>query len=241
MTARLTDADVKCWAPVAQVTDWLAAQIPEGARVLEIGPGHIPFKRATDFVDIRELPNLPKGKTAICDLMVDPLPYPDKSFDFIYCRHVLEDVFDPFRLCREMSRVGMRGYVETPSPIAEYVRGVDGGSPQWRGYHHHRWLCWHDNGVLKFASKFPIIEYVGDDADSSDDMIAVILRVGALYWNTYHLWEGSINFRHLQCPQDFDITTGYAELLRTAMTESKAASDKFQETLHQQRTARHGL
>ena len=28
-----------------------------------------------------------------------------------------------------------------------------------RGYHHHRYLIWNDNGVLTFLPKYPIIEY----------------------------------------------------------------------------------
>jgi len=37
------------------------------------------------------------------------MPFPDKSFDFVYCAHVLEHVDDPIRACREIMRVGKRG------------------------------------------------------------------------------------------------------------------------------------
>src|ERR1700733_6220826 len=90
----------------------------------------------------------------------DPLPFGDKAFDFAYCRHVLEDLYNPFLLCTEMARVAMAGYIQTPSPLAEVCRGVDGNSPSWRGYQHHRFLIWDRNGILCFLSKYPIIEYV---------------------------------------------------------------------------------
>jgi ubiquinone/menaquinone biosynthesis C-methylase UbiE len=47
------------------------------------------------------------------------LPYEDKEFDFVYCRHVLEDLIYPFRVIKEMQRVAKAGYIETPSPMAE--------------------------------------------------------------------------------------------------------------------------
>jgi hypothetical protein len=43
--------------------------------------------------------------------------------------HMLEDMYNPFPICAEMSRVAKAGYVETPSPVAELCRGVDGDKP----------------------------------------------------------------------------------------------------------------
>ena len=49
----LTDADVKYWGPNPAMLTKVANRVAEGARVLEIGPGQVPFSRATHFVDWR--------------------------------------------------------------------------------------------------------------------------------------------------------------------------------------------
>ncbi len=220
----LTASDPHHWGPITQVVDYVASLIPEGARVLEIGPGHAPFRRATHFVD-----NVPRGDLPItmCDCASEPLPFPDKSFDFIYCRHVLEDMFNPFPLVKEMSRVGKAGYIETPSPIAELCRGVDGGAPYYRGYHHHRFIVWMRDDVLHFVSKYPIVEYF----DVPDELLAQRLRSGSDEWNTYGLWRDHIEFKHMQNGLEFEMVDGYANLLADACTQSIAATAKFGELI----------
>src|SRR5882672_7035798 len=146
----LTTTDPHHWAPIPAVVDWLTNRLPPEAKVLEIGPGHAPFFRADTFVDFAPWPiqGVAPEKLVKCDIATEPLPFEDKSYDFIYCRHVLEDMWNPFHLSKEMERVGKAGYIETPSPIAELCRGVDGGAPPYRGYHHHRWVVWNQAGEL---------------------------------------------------------------------------------------------
>jgi hypothetical protein len=221
----LTQQDRKWWGPVAAVHGWLERSIPKGALVLDIGPGSAPFWRADAFVDFDDSFNIPRDKFHKCDVGTEPLPFPDKSFDFVYCRHVLEDCFDPFRLCREISRVGKAGYLETPSPIVELCRGADGGSPAYRGYHHHRWVIWNKAGQLCFVTKYPFIEYL----KIAEPAVEGMLRGGPNYWNTYLHWENEINFRHLQNGIDFFFWDRfrYADLLAQAVTQSKESSDAF--------------
>lgn len=208
----LTVNDAKYWQPIQQVIDEVISKIPEGARVLEIGPGPFPFPRANVFVDW-ELKKLPKGAEGyVCDLGSDPLPFPDKSFDFIYCRHVLEDMFNPFALCAEMSRVGKAGYIETPSPLAEMVRGVERGSLEYRGYHHHRYVVWKHGDELVFVAKYPKVEYL-----ELDDLRIVKELRDPYAWNTYYLWTDRVKVRHLQNPIDFFMPTHYETVINTAM------------------------
>lgn len=222
---QLTDSDQKWWAPDSDVVKWLVRCLWDGAKVLEIGPGHVPFLLARTFVDQRELPNLP-GHLHKIDIAKDRLPFDDKSFDFVYCRHVLEDMYNPFLICEEMSRVARAGYVETPSPLAEFTRGVDGGSPQWRGYHHHRFMIWENRGDLCFVSKFPVIECIQGDDEQEERAIGV-LRASPPHWNTYYLWSNEIKVRHLQCPGDFDIVSEYPRVVLDAMKESMASTFDF--------------
>jgi SAM-dependent methyltransferase len=221
----LTPADPHHWAPIPAVVEWLTNRLAPDARVLEIGPGHAPFFRADTFVDFAPWPiaGVAPEKLIKCDLANEPLPFADKSFDFIYCRHTLEDMYNPFSLCKEMERVGKSGYIETPSPIAELTRGVDGGAPPYRGYHHHRFIIWASGDDLCFVSKYPIVEYGGID----DERFANRLRQGPRYWNTYYLWQNRIHVRHLQSPLDYDIPRGYGGLLLGAVEHSVAATDAF--------------
>jgi hypothetical protein len=205
----LTSSDTKHWAPVPAVVDHVASLIPDGSRVLEIGPGQAPFRRATHFVDYVQRGDLP---ITICDVANEALPFLDNQFDFIYCRHVLEDMFNPFPLLREMERVGKAGYIECPSPIAELCRGVDGGSPPYRGYHHHRFIVWGDGDQLRFLSKYPMVEYLRID----DDRASSLLRQSAVTWNTYYLWRDTINWKHLQNDLDFNMATDYQQVVLNA-------------------------
>ncbi|MBD2125281.1 methyltransferase domain-containing protein [Microcoleus sp. FACHB-1] len=196
----------------------MASIASESSLVVEIGPGHIPFALATEFVDWQTSPSL-AGKTIHClDINNDPLPYEDKCVDFIYCRHTLEDLYNPFWLCKEMSRVAKAGYIETPSPVAETCRGVDAGSPPWRGYIHHRYLVWSDEDVLTFLPKYPVIEHL-HFGDEEDNMVE-ILNSGPLYWNTYFIWNNSLEIKLIQHDKDFTIQTDYLDILAEAMQKS---------------------
>lgn len=223
MTLGLSQSDPHYWHPASDVIDYLNASIPKGARVLEIGPGTVPFARADVFVDFVDVDTVPAGKLIKCDVANEPLPFADKSFDFVVCRHMLEDMFNPFPICAEMSRVAKAGYVETPSPLAELCRGVDGGAPSYRGYHHHRFVVWDDGERLNFVSKYPLIEHL----TLQEDKLASALRSGPRYWNTYYLWSDEMRVKHVQSPLNFDIPTQYPSVLNDAMNQSMAATDRF--------------
>jgi hypothetical protein len=215
------------WGPVPGLSDWLIGRLPAEARVLELGPGYIPWPRANVLVDCVDV-KLREGQEFFkLDVTKDPLPFPDKSFDFVYCRQMVEDLYDPFTVCKEMSRVGKAGYIETPSPIAEICPGVDGQAPPWRGYYHHRYVIWEDAGVLNFVAKFPLIEHL----NAPDASLAEALRLGPRYWNTYHLWDGEIRLKHHQAPLDFDLYQGYAPLLSSACMHAAKATDRFFEQI----------
>ena len=199
--------------------NYIADQIPDNASVLEIGPGHVPFKRATHWVDFQNI----QPNTTKVDLSSEVLPFGDDEFDFIYCRHVLEDMYNPVLLLKEMSRVGKSGYIETPSPIAELSRGVDGGSPPYRGYHHHRWVLWVHQGEFRFTTKYPFAEYLTFEEERSLSW----LRQGPKYWNTYYLWKDKINWVHRQNALDYSLPTDLRSLMNDALLQSVSASDDF--------------
>lgn len=80
-----------------------------------------------------------------------PIPFADKSIDFVTCSHVLEDIRDPLWVCSEMIRVAKRGYIEVPSRLAESSRGVE---PNQVGWSHHRWLVDIERNAITFLMKY---------------------------------------------------------------------------------------
>src|SRR5882672_7429871 len=232
----ITNADPHHWFPAPEIVEWLAAKY-KGKRVLEIGPGQARFPAATYFVDLSSVPEIPPEQMTKIDVGRDSLPFSDLKFwasdvascfaekwDFCYARHVLEDMANPFHLIAEMSRVAKAGYIETPSPICELARGVDAGSPLYRGYNHHRWIVWDNDGELTFIAKYPIVEYRSFADETLDEQR---LRLSARYWNTSYLWECDIKVRHLQCPHDFRMPEDYGATLLAAKAQSKTSIDKF--------------
>ncbi len=206
------------WSPYPAIQQVVQSLASQQKLIVEIGPGRQPFSLATEFVDWQNSSILANQTVHCLDINKDPLPYANKSVDFIYCRHTLEDIYNPLWLCQEMSRIAKSGYIETPAPIAECCRGVDASSPPWRGYHHHRYLVWNDGNILIFLPKYPIIEYL-NFGEEEENMIR-ILNGGMLYWNTYFFWNDQIEYKLLQHDQDFRISFQYQEIITKALQKS---------------------
>lgn len=130
-----------------------------------------------------------------CDFISDALPFSDQEIDFAYCRHTVEDLADPTHFLNELNRVAKSGYIETPSPLVELTRGVTGSQ---RGFVHHNWYVWSEGGVLHFLPKHPNVEtsairqYTEELSDKFN-------------WNTYHIWDGQLQFKVWRHERDYDI------------------------------------
>ncbi|PTL54860.1 class I SAM-dependent methyltransferase [Paraconexibacter algicola] len=141
------------------------AELPDTARVLDVGGWAAPMARADAVIDLfpyetRGLYGPPVDPAAerftaatwtqrdIC--ASGPWPYADDEFDFVVCSHTLEDVRDPVRVCEELVRVARAGYVEVPAPVHELTYGVHG---PWVGWSHHHWISELDGDGLRFTFK----------------------------------------------------------------------------------------
>ena len=120
------------------------------------------------------------------------------------------------------------GYIEVPSPASEICRGIDAGSPRWRGYHHHRYFVWNHGGVLHFLTKYPVVEYLDF---GSDREIVQSMRQHPLLWNAYLPWEGEIKYKYLQHDIDYQITRNYREFVAAAASQSIAETRRFASSL----------
>lgn len=109
--------------------------IRPGDFVLEIGSGHNPKIRSDVLCDKFIADDEQRGGRIVTDRpLVEAdgqfLPFADAAFDYVICSHVLEHVEDPTLLIAELMRVASRGYIETPSEIAERIYG----------WHYHQWV-----------------------------------------------------------------------------------------------------
>jgi len=191
----------KYWGPIQQNLDYVASLVQNGDNVLEIGPGDIPFSKATEFCGWVDEEKARLGKYKNADICSEILPYKNKEFDFVYARHVIEDLWNPIHAIKEISRIAKRGYLETPSPLCEMSKGVDGGDPPYRGYSHHRYFVWNDSNVLHLLPKFPIVEHM----KVSNESVMEQGLENPFSWNTYFYFEGDIQYKFYQMgyEQDF--------------------------------------
>ncbi len=155
--------------------DEILARIKPGDRVLDVGGWASPFNRADWVIDLQPyetrgfygtvgLPASQGGEREyftrdtwvtrdLCDR--EPWPFPDKWFDFSICSHTLEDIRDPLFVCSELIRVSKRGYIETPSRLAESCRGWM--NDRIAGLSHHHWLIDYSPNRLDFTMKLHLI------------------------------------------------------------------------------------
>ena len=128
--------------------------------VLEIGCGNNPSPEADVWVDLYPWDNL--HRSHLDDLTIldrnrficadlQHLPFKDKQFDKILCRHVIEHVPSPTQACREMQRVARCGEMEFPSLGTELFMSVR-DPDRWNET--HKWFVVVDgDNVVHFLDK----------------------------------------------------------------------------------------
>jgi ubiquinone/menaquinone biosynthesis C-methylase UbiE len=209
----------KYHGPIQKNLNYIESLIKDGAKVLEIGPGHSPFSKATNFCGwtMEEKGRLPNYKTA--NASTEKLPYKDKEFDFVYCRHVIEDLWNPVNALKEISRITKAGYIETPSALCEMTKDVDGGNNiPWRGYNHHRYIVWNDRGTLNILPKFPIIEYIKFEEEKLQQLLE-----DPFNWCTFYHFEKDIKYKLYEMGHEQDFVmfnNSYPLIIRKAINES---------------------
>jgi uncharacterized protein YbaR (Trm112 family) len=96
--------------------------------VLEIGSGNNPRPRSDVLCDRWIEDDTERGGQIVVDRPIIEadahcLPFRDAAFDYVICAEVLEHAEDPEQMMGELMRVASRGYIETPSEVAEWLYG----------------------------------------------------------------------------------------------------------------------
>lgn len=129
----------------------LIKNIKKDDLVLDVGSGDKPHWRADVIVDKYPEDNQQRisggvlfdKRKLFVNADVENLPFKDKSFDFVFCSHLLEHVKNPDKAIKEITRIGKAGYIEVPSGILEL----------WQPFKTHLWLCDYGDNKLIFYRK----------------------------------------------------------------------------------------
>jgi len=119
--------------------------------VLDVGSGDKPFWRADVIVDkYFEDDQQRHSGSVIFDNKkifikgdVENLPFKNKTFDFVFCSHLLEHVENPGKAIAELVRVARRGYIEVPNAVLELIHPFPS----------HLWYCLFLDNTLIFRQK----------------------------------------------------------------------------------------
>ena len=197
--------------------DYGLGKISENDFVVDLGGGPSPFVRANKVIDIMTYDAYLKCKKENDRIVsesnwitmdfsyAEPLPFEDKSVDFVVCSHTLEDLNNPIWLCKEINRVAKRGYIEVPSRLIESMKGLELSKPLndlYTGYYHHKWFVELINDEVVFTHKNPLINFLPDaffDRKEVDSYIEeadyYIENSRICYRNLAIYWKNSFKFR----------------------------------------------
>lgn len=89
------------WLFLEEKTDFFTAPL----RVLHIAPEHCFIERFEELKNLDYITADIESPLAKVKMDVHDIPFPDNSFDVLFCNHVLEHVEDDIRSCAEFNRV----------------------------------------------------------------------------------------------------------------------------------------
>ena len=99
-------------------------------RVLDIGSGHNPHRRADILLEKNINPSIERsGSIAVRDKRpfvigdAQYLPFKDLCFNYVIASQVAEHILNPMAFCKEIQRVASRGYIECPGLLGELLLG----------------------------------------------------------------------------------------------------------------------
>jgi predicted SAM-dependent methyltransferase len=212
---------IRYYPPIEEVTKYVASKA--NGKVLELGPGQVPFEKANHFCGHSEEEKSRFKNYSMCDFSSQVFPYKDKEFDFVYARHVVEDLYNPKHFLKECKRIAKAGYFETPSPLVETSKYIEGDKSEHKGYHHHFSYVWSRFKEINLLHKYPISEYVDVKLSSNQFLDDKFM------WNNYFLWEDDFLITHYEHEKNFNTIKDYPNLMAKAINEGIYNSLRFKE------------
>lgn len=197
--------DPRFWYSHPADIEKIMESIEQDDVVLDVGGGSQPFSRANHIVD--SVPYSEKNLISIkgwstihfsretwttIDLSSQPLPFEDKSIDYVFCSHTLSRLRDPIFLCGEIARVGRRGFIDFPSKWIECQKNVDAGnlSEYYSGYINHRWLIHTCGDHLVLTPKTPLASIASYEKPERVQKYMNSPRI----WSSSFFWESDFTF-----------------------------------------------
>jgi len=232
----------KFWTPIKDITESVETFCLKNnyKNILEIGPGYVPFSLATKSVGFNE-----KISDFIeLDIDTNLLPYENNEIDFVYSRHVMEDIQNPDFALREIFRVSKSGYIETPSPLIEITKGVDGSplTDKYCGYIHHRYIVWSDiqKNEIYFLPKYScILDHMLNIPHDVKSHLYNLINNYPVYWNNYFIYNVGNSPKIIMYKNGVNFNTkggsmleDYIVLITRAINESIQNTDYFVSNYH---------
>lgn len=191
--------------------------------IIDIGSGHKPDNKANILLEYsgagdehrwhKEL----KVDRSIIFYNTEKMPFKDKTFEKTICKHVLEHVDNPSLFLKELERISMGGYIETPSEIAELV---------FTPYDQHKWVINLIAGRLLIKKKTEynisklnnLFDFLCDNERGFEDYFYWKRR--ALFFIEYY-WKESIDFKIIPNSKNTELDLSSDSVLKKISTLNK--------------------
>lgn len=156
------------------ITDLIRDSVKPGAKILDVGCGDMYLSKVMpeyDWTGVDVNPTFNKGKAIICDIESPPYPFQDEHFDAVVCSEVLEHVYDPVVVTKEIHRVLKTGgtyILSTPNHdfIDHHMHGFEqivfSTAKSWTKEHIHQYTKESHSQILA-AAGFKSFFYTGAD------------------------------------------------------------------------------
>ena len=165
----------KHWWKIKEIDDYLKNYTKDLKNIVDIGSGTCPFEGATVCIDNNT------QATYNVDIQTEPLPH--EFYDFVYSRHLIEDLAKPHLVLEQIKLKSKAGYIETPSPYAECCYGIDYDTDYTKmGYHHHHSILWVEQDTLYILPK--VFEFMKE----IDQTPIREKLLDPFSWNTYYMY-----------------------------------------------------
>ena len=169
--------------------------------VLDLGCGRDGIKLANNYADIENyVSDYPNNRFVQTE--ASETPFEDKEFDFVFSLHIAEHVSDPYKFCKELTRISKRGFIEVPTPFFDNLVVGNSNPPP----HGHVWWVTFDDIKNEMVFK-PRLSIVDEMAIPADTTFLIPFFRDSMVLELY--WEDTIELR--QEESYFSYTAGNSD------------------------------